>query len=362
MTKPRARELGLDFPGVTGKHNAITDVEGVTVGCCTLRNDEKGIRTGVTAIVPRQDKNNPTPVLAGQFTLNGNGEMTGTHWINDAGYYLGPICITNTHAVGVVHHACVQWMIQRYSEAFSNDHIWAMPVVAETYDGELNDINGMHVTAEHALNALESASGGKIAEGNIGGGTGMICYGFKGGTGTASRRIETGNERYTLGALVQANHGTRGWLSVLGVPVGQHLLDENVAKNERGSIIAILATDAPLSPLALRHLARRAALGVGRGGTPGGNSSGDIFLAFSTANAHAMYKASTQPQSFTFVSESELDNYYLAAVESVEESVINALLAAEDMPTFKPAGAVCRAIDHAELQNVMRRYGRMTTG
>ena len=273
----RARDLGLPFPGKTGPNNSITDVPELKVGFTTLTNPKNNIRTGVTAVVPRDDENNPMPVLAGQYSLNGNGEMTGTHWINDAGYFLGPVCITNTHSVGMVHHGATKWMINRYNDYFTNEHAWAMPVVAETYDGVLNDINGQHVTSEDAINALNNAVSGQIEEGSVGGGNGMICYEFKGGTGTSSRQLSIGGKVYTVGALVQANHGIRPWLNILGKPVGKRITAHRLLDQENGSIIAIIATDAPLSALSLRQLSKRISIGVGRGGSPGGNNSGDIF-------------------------------------------------------------------------------------
>ncbi len=268
--KPRARDLGLPFSGTPGPNNAITDISGVHVGFTTLTDTNKNIRTGVTAIIPRGGLSEPKPVWAGQYALNGNGEMTGTHWINDAGYFVGPICITNTHSVGMVHHGATQWMIDTYADYFRDRHAWAMPVVAETYDGVLNDINGQHVTADHAITALNAATSGHVAEGSTGGGNGMICYEFKGGTGTASRQLKLGGETYTLGALVQANHGIRPWLNVLGKAVGELMPEGRLIEQETGSIIVILGTDAPLSSLALRQTAKRAAIGVGRGGSPGG--------------------------------------------------------------------------------------------
>ena len=350
--KPRARDLGLPFRGTTGPHNAITDVAGVHVGFTTLTDTAQGIRTGVTAIVPRGGETCPRPVMAGQYALNGNGEMTGTHWITDAGYFLGPVCITNTHSVGMVHHGATRWMIDTYAAYFRNEHAWAMPVVAETYDGVLNDINGQHVTAAHAIDALNGAASGPVAEGSTGGGNGMICYEFKGGTGTASREIAIGGKIYTVGALVQANHGIRPWLTILGKPVGEVMTQGRLLEQETGSIIVILATDAPLSPLSLRQTAKRAAIGVGRGGSPGGNNSGDIFLAFSTANERPM-----PAQEDPLVTRSELnadllDPFYLAAVQSVEEAVINALVAGEDTTTVKPAGRTCLALDTAALQRL----------
>lgn len=349
MTKPRARNLGLPFPGTPGPNNAITDVPGVRVGFATLTDPERRMRTGVTAILPRQDQGVPVPVWAGQYSLNGNGEMTGTHWINDAGYFIGPVCITNTHGVGAVHHGVTRWMIDRYDTFFRNDHAWAMPVVAETYDGVLNDINAMHVTPEHAIAALDAARSGPVAEGSTGGGNGMICYEFKGGTGTASRTVEIGGKHYTVGALVQANHGLRPWLTVLGQPVGRMMPEERLLETESGSIIVIIATDAPLSGLSLRQGAKRAAIGIGRGGTPGGNNSGDIFLAFSVANPGPMPQHAGPILTKEELNGEALDPLYLATVEAIEEAVINAIVAGVDVPTVKPAGHVCRAIDTAAL-------------
>ena len=356
VPKPRARDLGLPFLGLTGPFNAITDVAGVRVGFCTLTDPAKHMRTGVTAILPREDHGRPVPVWAGQFTLNGNGEMTGTHWINDAGYFAGPVCITNTHAVGAVHHGATRWMIDTYAAHFAG-HAWAMPVVAETYDGALNDINALHVTPDHALAALRSAASGPVAEGSVGGGNGMISYEFKAGTGTSSRRVSVGGATYTVAALVQANHGLRRYFTVLGKPVGALMPEGAMISRETGSIIVVLATDAPLSSLSLRHLARRAAIGVGRGGTPGGNSSGDIFLAFSTANPASMPQASDAIVTRTELNGEVIDPLYLAAVQAVEESVVNAIVAGEDVATFKPAGGVCKGIDTARLAALFRDPG-----
>lgn len=358
MTRPRARELGLPFAGQTGPFNAITDVPGVMVGFTTLTDPSLRMRTGVTAIVPRQDANNPMPVWAGFHALNGNGEMTGVHWINDAGYFLGPVLITNTHGVGACHQGAVQWMLGRYAEHFENHHAWAMPVVAETYDGVLNDINALHVQPAHAVAALDAATSGPVAEGSVGGGNGMIAYEFKGGNGTASRQIEVAGQTYTLGALVQANYGRRHWLSVLGVPVGQ-AMPGGFAKKESGSIIVILATDAPLSDAILRSLAKRAGLGIARSGSPGGNSSGDIFLAFSVADPMPHPEkmgAVIQRHSLNW---EVLDTLYEAAVQAVDEAVINALVQGEDVPTVKPAGHVVPALDTDKLLDLMRQHGRM---
>ena len=350
----RARDLGLPFPGRPGPCNAITDVPGVKVGFTTLTDPDKNIRTGVTAILPRDEKGTPKPVWAGHYSLNGNGEMTGTHWINDGGYFIGPVLITNTHSVGMVHHGATRWMIDHYAAYFAANHAWAMPVVAETYDGWLNDINGQHVTAEHAIAALESAAPGPVAEGSVGGGNGMICYEFKGGTGTASRQVEIGGTPYTVGALVQANHGVRPWLTILGKPVGQIMTDGRLRETETGSIIVIIGTDAPLSSLSLRHTAKRAAIGIGRGGSPGGNNSGDIFLAFSVANAGPMPQQDEAVVARAILNNEWVDPIYMATVEAIEEAVVNAMVAGEDVRTVKPKGLTCRGIDRQRLAALFR--------
>ncbi len=352
QTKPRARDLGLPFPGVTGPLNAITDVAGVSVGFCTLTDPAIGLRTGVTAVLPRDDRDLPRPLRAGHFSLNGNGEMTGTHWIDDAGYFFGPVLITNTHAIGACHTGATRWMIDRYARHFAGN-AWAMPVVAETYDGRLNDINAMHVTPDHARAALDAARSGPVAEGNTGGGNGMVAYGFKAGTGTASRRVTIGQD-YTLGALVQANFGLRDWLTVLGKPVGKLFPDSAPPALETGSIIVLLATDAPLSALLLRALAKRAALGLARSGTPGGNSSGDIFLAFSTADIGPIPDRAAPLVDGASLNPHLIDPLYLAAVEAVEEAVVNALVAADPVPMFRPRGAIMPAIDTAALAALFR--------
>jgi D-aminopeptidase len=356
--KPRARDLGLPFPGEPGPRNAITDVPGVCLGVSTIVDD--GVRTGVTAILPRGHDPIPRPVWAGFHVLNGNGEMTGVHWINDGGWFVGPICLTNTHSVGTVHQAAVRWMIETYRDAWSRRHLWAMPVVAETYDGLLSDINGLHVKEEHALAALRGANPGPVPEGNAGGGAGMICYEFKGGTGTSSRRLAVAGRGHHIAALVQANHGRREWLTILGVPVGRCFAEDRMSlERELGSIIVILATDLPMAPHQLRRLAKRAALGIGRGGTPGGNNSGDIFLAFSTADVREMPQLSPPLLTMEYVNDEELDPIYLAAVDAIEEAVVNALIAAEDTPTFRPPGKICRALPHGQLLEIMRRFGRI---
>jgi D-aminopeptidase len=368
MQKPRARDLGLRFLGTTGRWNAITDVPGVEVGFTTLQSFGKDgatpqVLTGVTAVLPRGQHPRATPVWAGQFDLNGNGEMTGTHWVRDAGYFQGPICLTNTHSVGIVHHAAVGWMIERYPAEFRDVWGWAMPIVAETYDGMVNDICGRHVTEQHALGALHNARSGPLPEGNVGGGTGMQTYEFKGGTGTSSRRIQIGQHAHTVGVLVQSNFGARHELHILGVPVGRHLTANAIATEmnlpETGSIIALIATDAPLSPLQLQRLAKRGALGIGRTGTSGGHYSGDLMLAFSVANPIDLPPIGTpQPYGFQFewLNDAHCDVVYAAAVQAIEEAVINALIAAESVPTIMPRGGVLSAIDHHALMAVMRAY------
>ncbi len=348
---PRARDLGLPFPGTPGPFNAITDVPGVEVGFERILDPHRWLRTGVTAILPRGRDPAPRPVRAGHFALNGNGEMTGTHWIGDAGHFLGPVLITNTHAVGACHTAATRWMIDTHADHFSDHQAWAMPVVAETYDGVLNDINAMAVTPAHARAALEAAQSGPVAEGGVGGGTGMIAYEFAAGTGTASRKVALG-PGYVVAALVQANHGIRPWLTILGRSVGRAMPDHRFLERETGSIIVILATDAPLSALSLRALARRAALGVGRGGSPGGDSSGDIFLAFSTTDPLPLSGDASWIETVPQITAPHLDPFYLAAVETVEEAVVNALTAGTAAPTFKPRGRICRAIDPEQLRTL----------
>lgn len=352
---PRARDLGLPFEGRPGQANSITDIADILVGYTTLSSQQNPeiaindlpVQTGVTAILPRGKSTELQPVWAGIHAFNGNGEMTGSHWISDGGYFLGPILLTNTHSVGVVHDAATRWMIETYGEVWRDNHLWAMPVVAETYDGVLNDINGQHIRRDHALAALSNAQPGRIPEGNVGGGAGMICYEFKGGTGTSSRRIDIAGESFTVGALVQANHGLRPWLTIAGKPVGRVMTQDRIPElnAERGSIIVILATDIPLSSLQLKKLARRGAIGIGRGGTPGGNNSGDIFLAFSTANPMPLPQLAGPWRQLTCLNDEWLDPVYMAAVESIEEAVVNALVAAEDAPTARPKGHICRAIN-----------------
>lgn len=342
--KIRARGLGLPLPGEPGPLNAITDVPGVEVGTTTLMRGD-AIRTGVTAILPRRRDQLLNPVWAGMFSLNGNGEMTGAHWIRDGGWFTGPITITNTFSVGLAHHATIRWMANAFGDVV-REKVWLLPVAAETYDGWLNDIGGQHVTEADVFAAIDSAASGPVPEGNVGGGTGMICYEFKGGTGTSSRRVAIDGAHYTVGALVQANHGLRDWLTVCGVRVGEKMPGNKVWDKETGSIIVVIATDAPLIPTQLERLARRASIGIGRGGTPSGNNSGDIFLAFSTANDPGPLPEKRRIK-FDAVGNEVLDPLFLATVEAVEEAVLNALIAAETM-TGKHDRRV-EAIDHAAL-------------
>ena len=373
MTKARARELGLPLDGHPGAHNAITDVPGVEVGFCTLARGSgelevgKGpVLTGVTAILPRGKQDRFSPVWAGHFNLNGNGEMTGTHWINDAGYFTSPVCITNSHSVGMVHHSTVKWMVQQYSSQFLEGHGWALPVIAETYDGLTNDICGLHITEKHVFEALESASGGPVAEGNVGGGAGMQTYEFKGGTGTSSRLINLQGSDYTVAALVQSNFGARHECKLCGVPVGKHITENAIITemlgHEQGSIIVVIATDVPLLPNQLSRLAKRGAMGIARTGSPGGHYSGDIVLAFSVANEFDFPGiGGDNPLHYQMESINDhfIDTVYEAAVQSVEEAIINAMLAAESVPTVKPPGLVLEAIDHDRLKALMREYNRI---
>ncbi len=352
----RARDLGIPFEGYPGPWNAITDVPGIEVGYVTLI-EAGAVRTGVTAILPR-GKESADPVCAGWFPLNGNGEMTGTTWIEESGFLEGPILLTNTHSVGVVRDAVVAWQV-KYGKLFQP---YSYPLVAETYDGYLNDINGFHVKAEHAHEALNNARSGPMAEGNVGGGTGMICYEFKGGTGTASRQLSKSAGGYTVGVLVQANFGSRYQLLVAGVPVGKEITTQAPFTNgvdrynDRGSIIIVVATNAPLLPHQLKRLARRAGLGLARTGGVAANSSGDIFLAFSTANPGIAKPASGLSQA-AFVPNDRLTPLFEAAILATEEAILNALAAAETMTGLE--GRTIHALPHAELQAVLKKYNRL---
>jgi L-aminopeptidase/D-esterase-like protein len=357
--KPRARDLGVRFDGTPGPLNAITDVAGVEVGVTTivrgdgpLRVGEGPVRTGVTVVFPR-GKTSADPVFAGWFSMNGNGEMTGTTWIAEGGFMEGPVFITNTHSVGVVRDAAIAWSVKQ-GTLFQP---WSLPVVAETWDGTLNDINGFHVKPEHVFSAIESARGGAVPEGNTGGGTGMICYGFKCGTGTASRKVSGQAGGYTVGVLVQANHGRRAELRIAGAPVGREMAADPRGPGEEapelGSIIIVVATDAPLMPHQLDRIARRAALGLARTGATSGNGSGDIFLAFSTANPGAASKPDAAQVSI--LSNDRISALFAATVEATEEAIVNALVAAETMTG--PGGRTIEALPHDRLRAILKQYG-----
>jgi D-aminopeptidase len=381
---PRSRDLGVPFDGKPGRFNAITDVAGVEVGHTTLIAGKgplvpgKGpVRTGVTAILPR-GKTARQPVFAAWFSLNGNGEMTGTTWVDESGLMEGPVLITNTHSVGVVRDAAIQWML-KHQPGFR----WALPVVAETYDGVLNDINGFHLNPAHVFAALDGARNGQVMEGAVGGGTGMLCNGFKGGIGTSSRVLPSESGGYTVGVLVQCNYGSRRGLRIAGVPVGQEFADPMVCvagsepptrewlrdmprcsqqssqrdrpNAELGSIIIVVATDAPLLPHQLERLVKRAALGLGREGSVASNFSGDIFIAFSTANAEAV--ADTNLATVQMMPNERLDPLFTATVQSTEEAVTNAMIAAETMTGADNIRAY--ALPHARLIAILRKYNRL---
>jgi D-aminopeptidase len=365
--RPRARGLGVPFDGACGTLNAITDVPGVEVGTRTLIEGEVAagsvagegpVRTGVTAIFPRGLGAPLGRVWAGVSAFNGNGEMTGAHWVRESGTFAGPVLITNTHSVGMAHHAAVKWLVRQPAYSAADDP-WLLPVVAETCDAELNDINGLHVGEADVVAALEAAAGGALAEGNVGGGAGMVCYEFKGGTGTSSRRFELGGQGYHVGALVQANFGRRPWLTVRGVPVGQLMPEDAIYAREQGSIIVVVATDTPLLPVQLQRVARRATLGMARTGTVGGNGSGDIFLAFSTAGRAEETSVDPLP-SLAYIPNDWIDPVFEAAVEAVEEAILNALVAAETMTGWNARRVV--ALDHARLREILRDHGRLHLG
>ena len=366
-TKPRARDLGVPFDGTPGSLNAITDVPGVTVGHTTLISGEgklqigKGpVRTGVTAILPRGKDSMNNPVFAGWWSLNGNGEMTGTAWVEESGFLEGPVMITNTHSVGVVRDAVIQWRVA-HGQPDPTGYWWSLPVVAETWDGWLNDINGFHVKPEDAFHAIDSAKSGPVEEGNVGGGTGMICNGYKGGIGTASRALSTKDGGYTVGVLVQCNYGSRMNLRIAGVPVGREIPSEDpyafvpsdVA--ERGSIIVVVATDAPLVAHQLKRLARRVSLGLGRNGSISGNGSGDIFIAFSTANSGAA--ATDHVVDLKMMPNDMLEPVFAATVQATEEAVINAMVAAQTMTGIE--NHKVSALPHDQLRAVLRKYNRL---
>ena len=381
-TKPRARDLALPIGGTAGPLDAITDVTGVEVGHTTLISGSgklvvgKGpVRTGVTVVHPR-GKANPDPVFGAWFTLNGNGEMTGTTWLQESGILEGPIAITNTHSVGVVRDAILQWQVGK-----PGMQPWGLPIVAETYDGGLNDINGFHVKPEHVISALDGAKGGPVLEGAVGGGTGMVCLGFKGGIGTASRKLPPEQGGYTVGVLVQCNFGARRDLRIAGVPVGEEITDLQpcianhdplpnppaqgqrrpcdapsapTRDDEMGSIIVVVATDAPLLPHQLKRIATRVALGVGRSGGFGGNGSGDIFIAFSTANPGAAGAADTT--SVRMLSNPRMTPLFSATSQATEEAIVNAMLAADTMTGANDLRVYALPVDR--LKAIMKKYGR----
>ena len=360
-SKRRGRDLGLPFEGETGPHNAITDVAGVEVGTVTLITGDgplvvgRGpVRTGVTAILPRGKENAHVPCAAGYYSFNGNGEMTGVAWIEEAGELQTPITITNTHSCGVTRDATIRWLVSR---GIGTGQDWGLPVAAETYDGDLNDINGFHVTAEHTLEALDKARGGPVEMGSVGGGTGMMAYDFKAGNGSASRRVSIGGGTYALGVFVQSNFGRREDFTVLGVPVGRHITGDKLRGKDQGSVIVIVATDAPLLAHQLKRIARRVPMGLARTGTVGNNSSGDIFLAFSTANAAAFVQRGGGAVTMLALPNTSLDSLFKAAVEATEEAVIDAMLAAGTM--VGRDGHTAIGLPHDMLIGVMRKYGRM---
>ncbi|MFN8387901.1 MAG: P1 family peptidase [Anaerolineales bacterium] len=357
MPKPRARDLGIPFEGTTGKYNAITDVEGITVGYSTIIEGESA-RTGVTIIHPHGGANHD-PVFAAWFPFNGNGEMTGAAWVEEGGYLEGPIGITNTHSVGIVRDTIIEWQA-RNNALFQK---WSCPVVAETADGWLNDMNGFFVKPAHVWEALEKTESGSIAEGSVGGGTGMICYEFKGGSGTSSRKLPEKFGGWTVGAFAQSNFGTRYQLTIAGAPVGNHLKSDAVWSDgenpyrENGSLIVVLATDAPVLPHQLKRIAKRATLGMARTGSLGGNGSGDIFLAFSTANPNTALGKENGLADLRALDNDHLNALFAASVFATEEAIINSMVAAEDMTGHN--GFSVKALPHEEVREVMRRFGRV---
>jgi L-aminopeptidase/D-esterase-like protein len=369
--KPRARDLGIPFVGATGTFNAITDVKGVEVGYSTIISGKgensigKGpIRTGVTAIFPRGKAKKFSPVYANWYSLNGNGEMTGTTWVTESGFLETPIMITNTNSVGIVRDAVLKYFVN--TDWYSGEDWWyTYPLVAETYDGFLNDIYGFHVEEKHVLEAIKNTSSGQIAEGNVGGGTGMMCLGFKGGTGTSSRVFKIKDSTYTVGAIVQSNFGAKRNLSIAGFPVGIELKDtlnykfnappKSIRKEGDGSIIVIIATDVPLLPHQLKRIAQRIPLGVGIVGGRGSNGSGDIFLAFSTANENAFHRDATT--TVKSMSNDLLTPVFEATVQAVEEAIINAMVAADTMEGIN--GNKAYALPHDLLRQTLKKYNRL---
>lgn len=372
--KKRARELGIKLPGTPGKYNAITDVEGVEVGYSTIIKgtpedyEQTGTgfaRTGVTAILPRGKQR--SVVYAGRHDLNGNGELTGTHWMDDSGFIHGPIMITNTNSVGIVRDTTTKWMLENkfyHPLVFEGEEVegcgYFYPVVGETYDGMLNDTNGFHVKEEHAMEALKNAHGGPIEEGNVGGGTGMVCHEFKGGTGTASRKLSEEEGGYTVGVLVQANHGARKWFTVNGVPMGEEIKGADPVyamlsrpKPGTGSIIVVLATDAPVNPIQLSKMCKRVPIGIGRLGSGYENGSGDIFVAFSTANENSFTHKLSQAE---VLGDTMMDPIYKAVADGVEEAILNALCAGETMEGLHHNKIY--AMPQDQVMDILGKYGR----
>jgi len=364
QTRPRARALGIPFEGTTGPFNAITDVKGVEVGYTTLISGDgklvvgRGpVRTGVTAILP-QGKGFRGRVFAAWHTLNGNGEMTGTTWVEESGNLGTPILITNTHSVGVVRDAVIEWNARRSSgEGYSGD--FSLPLVTETWDGFLNDINGFHIRKEHVFQAIDGAKSGPIAEGNVGGGTGMVAHGFKGGTGTSSRRLSAEDGGYTVGVLVQANYGRRDLLRIAGAPVGKEITDllpkRGKVSDGQGSIIVVVATDAPLLPHQLKRLTRRVSLAIGIMGGRGEDSSGDIFIAFSTANPEASKQSGIAQLSM--LPNERINPLFRVTVDATEEAIVNAMVVAETMKGIDDN--MVHAIPHERLRDVLKKYNRL---
>jgi D-aminopeptidase len=366
--KPRARDLGIPFDGTPGPLNAITDVAGVSVGHTTLISGEgklvvgQGpVRTGVTAVLPRGNDSIADPVFAGWWSLNGNGEMTGTTWMEESGFLIGPVMITNTHSVGVVRDAAIQWRVS-HGKIGPDDDWWSLPIVAETWDGWLNDINGFHVKPEHALHAIESATSGPVQEGNVGGGTGMVCNEFKGGIGTSSRKLTAKEGGYTVGVLVQCNFGRRPNLRIAGVPVGREIpqdpaysAEKSFGEGEYGSIIVVVATDAPLVAHQLKRVARRVSLALGRLGSISGNGSGDIFVAFSTANPGAA--APDHVVDLKMLPNERIEPIFAATIQATEEAVVNAMIAADTMTGIDNHRVI--ALPHDELRAVLKKYNRL---
>jgi D-aminopeptidase len=363
QSKPRARQLGVALEGTPGPANAITDVPGVEVGHRTLISGDS-VRTGVTAVWPRGKASND-PVFGGYFSQNGNGDMTGTHWLEESGFLDGPVLITNTHSVGVVRDAYLSWLVRNKRTPGTNvfaGGFYTYPIVAETYDGYLNDVNGFHVRPEDVTAALESAASGPVPEGNVGGGTGMVCYGFKGGIGTSSRKLLEAEGGYTVGAMVQCNCGSRSQLRIGGLPVGQELAANlptasvsHPYREDTGSIIIVVATDAPLLPHQTKRLARRATMGLARTGSISGNGSGDIFIAFSTGNPHAAIP--TQAANVAMLPNDKLNPVFEAAVQATEEAILNAMTGAETMTGIN--GHTVTALPHDRLRAVLKKYNRL---